>query len=85
MIRLPVIDWQTEDVFEFLDGEQPPLYSMGFDRVGCSMSPLVVIIGKPKRLLLMILARANVLKVVQISTMVSTTRFLKHKVEAKGI
>ena len=35
MIRLPVIDWQTEDVFEFLDGEQSPLYKMGFDRVGC--------------------------------------------------
>ena len=35
MIRLPIVDWQTEDVFEFLDGEQSPLYSMGFDRVGC--------------------------------------------------
>ena len=23
---------QTEDVFEFLDGEQSPLYGMGFDR-----------------------------------------------------
>jgi 3'-phosphoadenosine 5'-phosphosulfate sulfotransferase (PAPS reductase)/FAD synthetase len=35
MIRLPIVDWQAEDVFEFLDGEQSPLYSMGFDRVGC--------------------------------------------------
>ena len=25
MIRLPIVDWQTEDVFEFLDGEQSPL------------------------------------------------------------
>ena len=35
MIRLPIVDWQTEDVFEFLEGEQSPLYKMGFDRVGC--------------------------------------------------
>ena len=35
MIRLPIVDWQTEDVFDFLDGEQSPLYKMGFDRVGC--------------------------------------------------
>jgi len=35
MIRLPIVDWQTEDVFEFLDGEQSPLYQLGFDRVGC--------------------------------------------------
>ena len=35
MIRLPVVDWSTEDVFDFVGDELNPLYSMGFDRVGC--------------------------------------------------
>lgn len=33
--RLAILNWTTEDVFEFLDGEQNPLYAEGFDRVGC--------------------------------------------------
>jgi len=33
--RLPVLDWDTRDVLEFLDGKENPLYSLGFDRVGC--------------------------------------------------
>lgn len=33
--RLPIIDWTTQEVFELLDGKQNPLYSEGFDRVGC--------------------------------------------------
>lgn len=33
--KLPILDWATEDVFEFLNGEQNPLYAQGFDRVGC--------------------------------------------------
>ena len=32
---LPIIDWTTEDVFTFLEGEHNPLYDLGFDRVGC--------------------------------------------------
>jgi len=35
MFRLPIIDWSIQDVLEFLDGEENPLYSSGFDRVGC--------------------------------------------------
>lgn len=35
MFRLAVLDWSTADVFEFLAGEQNPLYAAGFDRVGC--------------------------------------------------
>lgn len=35
MFRLPIIDWSTDDVFEFLEGEENPLYSQGFNRVGC--------------------------------------------------
>lgn len=35
MFRLPIIDWSTEDVFEYLNGEENPLYSHGFSRVGC--------------------------------------------------
>jgi len=35
MFRLPILDWSEEDVFAYLDGEQNPLYSQGFDRVGC--------------------------------------------------
>ena len=33
--RLPVIDWETHDVFEFLSGEESPLYAKGCERVGC--------------------------------------------------
>lgn len=33
--RLPVIDWTTADVMEFLAGTHNPLYDAGFDRVGC--------------------------------------------------
>ena len=35
MVRLPIVDWTTEEVFELLQGEQNPLYSEGFDRIGC--------------------------------------------------
>lgn len=35
MFKLPILDWSTEDVFEFLDGEQSPLYALGSSRVGC--------------------------------------------------
>lgn len=35
MFRLPIIDWSEEDVFEFLGGEQNPLYGRGHARVGC--------------------------------------------------
>lgn len=34
LFRLPIIDWSKEDVFEYLNGEQNPLYKW-FDRVGC--------------------------------------------------
>lgn len=33
--RLPIINWTERDVFEYLDGEENPLYSKGFTRVGC--------------------------------------------------
>jgi hypothetical protein len=33
--RLPILDWENEDVFEYLAGEENPLYAEGFDRVGC--------------------------------------------------
>lgn len=35
VIRMPIIDWSREEVMEYLDGEQNPLYEQGFDRVGC--------------------------------------------------
>lgn len=35
LFRFPVIDWGKNEVFEFLEGEENPLYSMGFERVGC--------------------------------------------------
>jgi 3'-phosphoadenosine 5'-phosphosulfate sulfotransferase (PAPS reductase)/FAD synthetase len=34
-IRLPILDWSTKEVLDFLDGKQNPLYAAGFDRVGC--------------------------------------------------
>lgn len=33
--RLPVLEWTTEDVKEFVGEDLNPLYGMGFDRVGC--------------------------------------------------
>ena len=35
MFRLCILPWTDEDVFDFLDGEENPLYSAGFSRVGC--------------------------------------------------
>jgi len=35
VIRLPIVDWSTDDVFEFMGDELNPLYKQGFDRVGC--------------------------------------------------
>jgi 3'-phosphoadenosine 5'-phosphosulfate sulfotransferase (PAPS reductase)/FAD synthetase len=33
--RLPILDWEDEDVYEYLGDELNPLYKAGFDRVGC--------------------------------------------------
>lgn len=33
--RLPIIDWTTHEVLTYLGGKENPLYSQGFDRVGC--------------------------------------------------
>jgi 3'-phosphoadenosine 5'-phosphosulfate sulfotransferase (PAPS reductase)/FAD synthetase len=33
--RLPVMDWSTKEIFDYLDGEENPLYRQGFERVGC--------------------------------------------------
>lgn len=33
--RMPIIDWSTEEVFDFLEGKENPLYSEGHGRVGC--------------------------------------------------
>ena len=35
LFRMPIMEWSTEDVLDYLDGEQNPLYAQGFDRVGC--------------------------------------------------
>ena len=35
MFKLPILEWSSKEVLEFLDGEQNPLYGEGFDRVGC--------------------------------------------------
>ena len=35
MARLPILDWETQEVFDYLDGEENPLYKEGFGRVGC--------------------------------------------------
>lgn len=32
---LPLLDWSAGEVMDFLGGEANPLYSQGFDRVGC--------------------------------------------------
>ena len=35
LMRLPIVNFNEEQVFELLDGEENPLYRNGFDRVGC--------------------------------------------------
>lgn len=35
MFRLPICDWTTKEVMDFLEGEENPLYREGFARVGC--------------------------------------------------
>jgi 3'-phosphoadenosine 5'-phosphosulfate sulfotransferase (PAPS reductase)/FAD synthetase len=35
MFRLPIMEWSSAEVLEFLAGEENPLYAQGFDRVGC--------------------------------------------------
>ena len=35
MFRLPILDWSTSDVFDYLANEINPLYKAGFERVGC--------------------------------------------------
>ena len=33
--RLPIVDWGTEEVFEYIGDFKNPLYEHGFNRVGC--------------------------------------------------
>lgn len=33
--RLPIINWTSAQVFEYLGGDENPLYAQGHDRVGC--------------------------------------------------
>jgi len=35
MFRMPILHWTDKDVFEYLDGQENPLYEQGFGRVGC--------------------------------------------------
>lgn len=35
MFRLPILDWTTQDVFEYLSNQANLLYSKGVERVGC--------------------------------------------------
>lgn len=35
MFKLPILNWEEDDVFEYLNGEENKLYSLGFERVGC--------------------------------------------------
>lgn len=35
MFRLPIVGWSEDEVLDFLGGDRNPLYSLGFDRVGC--------------------------------------------------
>jgi 3'-phosphoadenosine 5'-phosphosulfate sulfotransferase (PAPS reductase)/FAD synthetase len=35
MFRLPICDWLEHEVMDYLNGEENPLYSQGFKRVGC--------------------------------------------------
>lgn len=34
-VRLPIVWLSDDDVFDFLDGQENPLYRKGFERVGC--------------------------------------------------
>lgn len=34
-MRLPILTWEEDDVYDFLGDEINPLYAEGFDRVGC--------------------------------------------------
>ena len=34
-MRLPIVNYSEQDVFNLLDGKHNPLYDLGFDRVGC--------------------------------------------------
>lgn len=33
--RVPIVDWNRDEVMEYLEGNHNPLYDQGFDRVGC--------------------------------------------------
>lgn len=33
--RLPIVDWYTEEVFDYIGEDKNPLYDQGFQRVGC--------------------------------------------------
>jgi 3'-phosphoadenosine 5'-phosphosulfate sulfotransferase (PAPS reductase)/FAD synthetase len=33
--KMPILEWTAAEVFNFIKGEENPLYSQGFDRVGC--------------------------------------------------
>ena len=33
--RLPILEWSFDDVMDYLEGDENPLYKKGFDRVGC--------------------------------------------------
>jgi 3'-phosphoadenosine 5'-phosphosulfate sulfotransferase (PAPS reductase)/FAD synthetase len=35
MFKMPILNWTEQEVFEYLNGEENPLYKQGFDRVGC--------------------------------------------------
>lgn len=35
LCRLCIVDWSTDEVMDFLEGQHNPLYDDGFDRVGC--------------------------------------------------
>jgi 3'-phosphoadenosine 5'-phosphosulfate sulfotransferase (PAPS reductase)/FAD synthetase len=35
MFRLPILEWSSTDVMQYLAGNENPLYAAGFDRVGC--------------------------------------------------
>ena len=35
MFKLPIVDWDEEEVYDFLGDEVNPIYAKGFERVGC--------------------------------------------------
>ena len=35
LFRMPIMDWSSSGVLDYLNGEENPLYAQGFDRVGC--------------------------------------------------